>query len=107
MDVLCTSTYQRYGVNAQPLINRNPGRFGMFIFTQASARKNPDYAAAYGDQLMRAIRRLKLGRVTASRPFRNPNSGNYVRTYNWIVDWKASMKFLHKELKKANALDRA
>lgn len=100
MDIFLASTYRRYGSRGRILKSRDPQRFGMFLFTQASVEENPPYRQAYGDQLKRLIERLKLGTVTTIGPFVNPNTSNYIRTYNWVVDWPRAMKFLHQELRK-------
>lgn len=103
VDILNNSTYRRYDARGRVLRTRDHLRFGMFLFTQASGEENPPYHQAYGDQLKRMIERLKLGTVTTIGPFINPNTSNYIRTYNWVVDWPKAMKFLHQELRKKSS----
>lgn len=100
--ILISSTYQGHDRRGRLLKSRIAHRFGMFMFTQATWDENPIYQAAYGEQLKQAIKRLDLGTVNRTGPFLNPNTGNYIYTYNWVIDWPKALMFLQKELRKSS-----
>ena len=73
---------------------------GMYMFsdidTFASGNKCP---ANYGKKTASFIKRHKLGTVTKSKNFLNPNTGNTLTVWLWIVDWVALEKFYRTSVK--------
>lgn len=67
---------------------------GMYMFSDIDAfpagNKCPEN---YGKPTASFIRRHKLGTITKSKNFRNPNTGNTLTVWLWIVDWAALEKF--------------
>lgn len=64
---------------------------GAAIFTSAGAR------ATYGARFAKYIEDNKLGTVTELPRFKNPNTRNAIRTFFWVIDYKAVRK-LYKKL---------
>jgi hypothetical protein len=58
---------------------------GAFIFTQAGR-------GTYGDRLADHIRKHKLGKVVVVPTFRNPNTGNSIKLFVWIIDLRRMRK---------------
>ena len=77
-----------------------PVRGAVYLFTQASGRKNPPLRTAYGMRLAKFIRSKHLGSVVSTRPAMNRNSGNYIRTFAWTPDWTAFNRWYKKGLTK-------
>lgn len=62
---------------------------GGYIFSEAGAGR-------YGRKLAAFITTNNLGTVTAAPAFRNPNSGNFVRTFVWAVNKKTFPSFFRE-----------
>lgn len=65
------------------------------IFSDAHDSKKREN---YGDELMKYIRKHKLGTVIKTRKDqKNPNSGNMISCYVWTVDPKGCKKYCDKK----------
>jgi hypothetical protein len=64
--------------------------FGGVIFTEAGAK------VTYGKRFKAFIETNNLGTVTTLPAFRNPNTGNIVRTFFWIIDRVALDRYARK-----------
>lgn len=67
---------------------------GGFIFTQAGTNKT-----VYGKNFAKFIEANKLGTVTMMPGFKNPNTGNTIITFLWVINQKG-IKPLYNKLRK-------
>jgi hypothetical protein len=69
------------------------GRFckGAFVFTS-----NQRTSSHYASQFANAIVKHKLGTVTRVPSFNNPNTGNKITTYVWVINQRALKAFCKK-----------
>ncbi len=63
---------------------------GALVFTQAAGISK----VSYGERLAKNIADNNLGTVTKLEPFKNPNTGNNITTFLWVLDYKGILKYM-------------